>query len=162
MEKNKRLSGKPRTAISDKLDLIFELSSLLLIALLLIPTVVLILAASSAPATEPLVTKELATDYEAIPLAAIWKNPHYYINRRIVVTGSYLGWKGQVSHPGITRSDWAVADESGAIYVTGKPADELDPIQDLGCKVKIWGVVQVNPKGIPYIKAHQIQTLPDR
>ena len=76
-----------------------------------------------------------------------------------MVRGRYLGWRGEIENPRISRSDWAIEDDSGAIYVTGLPAKGLDPVRDIGHRLEVLGIVQVNPKGIPYIRAVRVLVL---
>ena len=94
--------------------------------------------------------------YQEIKIESIWRNPEAFRNRKIVVHGTYLGWKGKVDQPQITRSDWAIQDDTGTIYVTGRPAKGLDPYRDIGCQLKLLGTVRVNPKGIPYVRAESV------
>lgn len=101
------------------------------------------------------------SSYEKIPLGRLWQNPSEYVGRKIKVEGLYRGWQGQVENPLITRSDWAVEDNSGTIYVTGLPANRLDPRSDLGRSVTIWGTVKVNPKKVPYIAADKVMVQQD-
>jgi hypothetical protein len=49
-----------------------------------------------------------------------------------------------------------VEDDTGAIYVTGLPAKGLDPIRNIGYPLEVFGTVNVNPKGVPYIVAEKI------
>ncbi len=94
--------------------------------------------------------------HQEIKIESIWRHPESFRGHKVVVHGTYLGWKGRVEHPQITRSDWAVKDDTGAIYVTGKPAKGLDPYRDIGCHLKLLGTVGVNPKGVPYIRAERV------
>lgn len=94
--------------------------------------------------------------YQEIKIESIRLNPEAFRSRKIVIHGTYLGWKGKVDHPQITRSDWAIKDGTGTIYVTGRPAKGLDPYRDIGCRLKLLGTVEVNPKGVPYVRAEKI------
>ena len=76
--------------------------------------------------------------------------------REVLVRGRYLGWKGEIEHPQITRSDWAIEDDTGAIYVTGLRAKGLDPVRDIGHLLEVLGTVRVNSKGVPYIWAEKV------
>ncbi len=86
----------------------------------------------------------------------IWSHPDTFKGRKVLISGTYLGWRGQIEHPLITRSDWAVEDDTGAIYVTGLPAKGLDPIRNIGYPLEVFGTVHVNPKGVPYIVAEKV------
>ena len=94
--------------------------------------------------------------YQEIKIESIWRHPEAFRNRKIVVHGTYLGWKGKVDHPLITRSDWAIQDDTGTIYVTGRLVKGLDPYRDIGCRLKLLGTVGVNPKGVPYVRAERV------
>lgn len=94
--------------------------------------------------------------YQKIKIESIRQHPETFRSREIVVHGTYLGWKGKVDHPQITRSDWAIQDDTGTIYVTGRPAKGLDPYRDIGCRLKLLGTVRVNPKEVLYILAERV------
>ena len=100
--------------------------------------------------------KREGCSYQKVKIESIWQHPETFRSRKVVVHGTYLGWKGKVDHPQITRSDWAIKDDTGTIYVTGRPAKSLDPYRDIGCRLKLLGTVRVNPKGVPYILAERI------
>lgn len=94
--------------------------------------------------------------YQEVKIESIWQHPKTFRSQKIVVHGTYLGWKGKVDHPQITRSDWAIQDDTGTIYVTGRPVKGLDPYRDIGCRLKLLGTVRVNPKGVLYILAERV------
>ncbi len=56
-----------------------------------------------------------------------------------LISGRFLGWKGcgHGSHFMVTRSDWAIEDETGCIMVTGPMPKGLDPIEGVGKEVTI-------------------------
>ena len=91
-----------------------------------------------------------------IKIESIWSHPETFQGQKVLVRGRYLGWKGQIGHPLITRSDWAMEDNTGAIYVTGLPAQGLNPMQDIGHPLEVLGTVRVNPEGVPYICAERV------
>jgi hypothetical protein len=94
-----------------------------------------------------------------VNIGDIWEQPHQYEGREVLVQGSYLGWRGQVAHPQITRSDWALQDETGSIYITGKSAKGLDPAQDIGRRLEVLGTVELNEKSVPYIRAEKVSPM---
>ncbi len=96
------------------------------------------------------------SSYKKISLGQIWENPTQFLGQKIVVEGHYLGWKGKIKNPSITRSDWAIKDTTGAIYVTGAPAKGLDPMHDIGHPLKVWGTIRVNPEGVPYLAVEKV------
>ena len=55
--------------------------------------------------------------------------------------------------PPVTRSDWVIADNTGAIYVTGPyPPGCLPPGQGIGKEIKISATVKVNQTGAVYLQ----------
>ena len=93
-------------------------------------------------------------------IAEILENPKSYINQKIEIVGYYRGWNQfneASSGPPITRSDWVVADLSGALYVLNKGdsfRNENLPhwsIDKKGVILRVLGVVQINNNGQPYI-----------
>jgi hypothetical protein len=93
---------------------------------------------------------------QGVKIGHIWEQPGPYEGREVLLRGSYLGWRGRVEHPRITRSDWALQDDTGAIYITGMPAKGLDPTRDIGRILEVHGTVRLNTKSIPYIQADQV------
>jgi hypothetical protein len=89
-------------------------------------------------------------------IKSIWSHPEAFRDQTVLVRGRYLGWRGQIEAPQITRSDWAIEDDTGAIYVTGLPAKGLDPVRDIGHPLEVLGTARINPKGTPYIKAEKV------
>jgi hypothetical protein len=109
---------------------------------------------------KPSVSPETAKE-EAIPIVKVGKikeNPQAYLGKLIMIEGEYRGWRGEAQNPLITRSDWAVKDETGTIYVTGKPACYLDPYKDVGRMVVITGTLLLKDQ-IPYVKVKEIQVI---
>lgn len=94
-----------------------------------------------------------------IKIESIWSTPEAFVGQKVLLRGIYLGWKAQIEHPLITRSDWAIKDDTGAIYVTGLRAEGLHPSRDIGHRVEVLGTVGVNPKGIPYIRAERVMVI---
>ncbi|MBI4831014.1 MAG: hypothetical protein HY801_05560 [Candidatus Lindowbacteria bacterium] len=77
--------------------------------------------------------------------------------KTVTVRGHYEGWQGDIEPPQVTRSDWVISDETGAIYVSGKPAGNLDPNKNAGTPVTVMGKVVVSDAGIPYIEAEDVK-----
>ncbi len=88
-------------------------------------------------------TGEQTTREEAINIANITSNPTEYEGKIVTVDGEYRGWEAGHGSPPVTRSDWVLADETGAIYVTGKISPGLDPVKDIGKKITVDGIVRV-------------------
>jgi hypothetical protein len=62
-------------------------------------------------------------------IAEILKSPNK-AGEQVEIIGYFRGWDilDEVDGPPpVTRSDWVIADNSGAIYVTGLMPDDLDP-----------------------------------
>ncbi len=74
---------------------------------------------------------------------------------RISITATYRGWSAIPNDPNtkdgppVTRSDWAICDDTGCMYVVG--AVDLDPSKDIGTKVTVVGKLKKNAKGQVYI-----------
>ena len=119
----------------------------------------------ASPRVEAVGDFDSATDkrttslFQGTDIGSMWRHPGAFEGKKVRVRGRYLGWRGEIEHPRITRSDWAIEDDSGAIYVTGLPAKGLDPVQDIGHRLEVLGIVQINPKGIPYIRAVKVLVL---
>ena len=89
-------------------------------------------------------------------ISAIIKDPEAYIEKDIAIIGEYRGWQSEEGYgPPVTRSDWVIRDESGEIYVTGK-LPGLDPVEDIGKKIKVKGVVKIGKNSRPYIEAREL------
>ncbi len=92
-------------------------------------------------------------------LEAVRADPKAWEGRYIRVVGSYEGWDlfGSVgTGPAVTRSDWVIRDETGAIYVhPGSGAVEgldIPPSQKVeGVLLRLFVQVRVNDAGQPYL-----------
>jgi len=88
--------------------------------------------------------------------------PILYEGQTVTIDGVYQGWKGGYGSPPVTRSDWLVEDASGWLYVTGKPAGELDPLVDVGRPLKVTGQVEITEDGEPYLVAEEVEVEPTK
>jgi hypothetical protein len=111
-------------------------------------TVLLIAGCQQATPPPPPATATIG-DIRATPTA--------YEERVVTIEGQYQGWKGGYGSPPVTRSDWLVEDATGWLYVTGKPADDLDPLGDVGYPIKVTGQVKLTEEGEPYLVAQEIE-----
>jgi len=94
---------------------------------------------------------------EYTPIAEIWNDPEKYLNQTVTLRGQYQGWHGEgIKHPLITRSDWVIKDNTGAIYVTGRTGIRLRPERDIGVEIIVRGKVLLNKENVPYIKAIEV------
>ena len=90
-------------------------------------------------------------------LGNIISRPDQYLDKQVEIVGYYHGWdllKEVQGTPPVTRSDWVIADNSGAIYVTGMAPHNLDPasVQDTNQVVHLVATVEQNQTGM-YLRA---------
>ena len=109
---------------------------------------VLMAACQQAPPSSPLPTEATIGDIRA--------TPGVYDGKVVTIEGKYQGWKAGFGSPPVTRSDWLVQDATGWLYVTGKPAG-LDPLGDVGCPIKVTGLVRITKDGEPYLYAQEVE-----
>lgn len=83
--------------------------------------------------------------------------PTLYEGQTVIVDGVYQGWQGGYGSPPVTRSDWLVEDAAGWLYVTGKPAGDLDPLGDIGRQITVTGQVKLTEEGEPYLVAEEVE-----
>ena len=103
-----------------------------------------------------------ATRLTAI-LAEILAHPDSFKDRQVEVIGYFRGWdllKEAPGAPPLTRSDWVIADDSGAIYVTGGVPQGLDPssLADTNKIIRLLATVHQNQAGA-YLQAISIEVL---
>ena len=103
----------------------------------------------------------------AIPIGYIIANPDAYRGRQVTVVAYYRGWDlfGETGYgPPVTRSDVAVADATGAIYIVSKPgaswSKDTPPLsphrpQSTTYLLHIEGVVKLTSAGQPYIEVKE-------
>jgi len=85
---------------------------------------------------------------------------------RVEIVGYFHGWDlldEMNASPPVTRSDWVIADNSGAIYVTGSIPKNLDP----SSPEKIWPIIRlvgtIRMEGDQiYLEAQSIELLPNQ
>ena len=90
-----------------------------------------------------------------------------YCGKEIAIVGNYEGWdwQGKVgTGPPVTRSDWVIADSSGAIYVAARNGGTGALGQDSANRQKVIrllvkGVVRISRQGQPYIEPLEIKIL---
>ena len=78
-----------------------------------------------------------------VSIADITSNPAEYEGKTVTLTGEYRGWEPGHGSPPVTRSDWVLKDESGAIYVSGRVSPGLDPVEDCGRELTVRGIIRV-------------------
>lgn len=93
-------------------------------------------------------------------LSRIVRNINAIVGRNVSITGTYRGWQPDKTSPAckpgppVSRSDWAVSDRTGCIFVHGKSS--LDPKSDYGKVITVIGIVKKTASGQPYIESTQV------
>ena len=87
--------------------------------------------------------------------------PDQYKDQQVEIIGYYRGWdlfKEAQGAPPVTRSDWVITDNSGAIYVTGVTPQNLDPSsqKDVWTVVRLVATVEYNQKDV-YLRAQSVE-----
>ena len=99
----------------------------------------------------------------------ILSNPGKYAGQEVVIVGYYRGWNllGEASGQSpVTRSDWVIKDNSGAIYVSaegewlGGAAFVPGSLDDTTKVLRVTGVVRLTSTGQPYIEPTQVELIP--
>jgi hypothetical protein len=93
----------------------------------------------------------------------ILDSPQEYVGKPVEITGYFQGWDllGEVGQPPpVTRSDWVIADEGGALYVTGPPPSDLNPasLDDVGTLIHLTATVAMQP-GQVYLEVHSVEVI---
>lgn len=102
----------------------------------------------------------MATSRLSDIIGDIISHPDQYQGQQVEITGYYRGWnllKEAQGAPPVTRSDWVIADNSGAIYVTGSLPQNLDPSsqKDIWTVIRLAASVEYNSKDV-YLKAQSV------
>jgi hypothetical protein len=96
----------------------------------------------------------------------ILADPGQFEGTSVTLVGYYRGWDllGEAgSGPPVTRSDWVIRDDSGAIYVQAGLSVEgdisLDPgsTKDTNKVLRVTGFVRLTDAGQPYIEPELIE-----
>lgn len=96
-------------------------------------------------------------------IAAVIAHPNDYAGREVEIVGYYRGWdllkEVQGTSP-VTRSDWVIADNSGAIYVTGIAPQNLNPAsqQDTKTLIRLAAIVEQNQNGV-YLRGTSVEII---
>jgi hypothetical protein len=99
-------------------------------------------------------------------LGRVLESPRGFQGQEVTVVGYYRGWDllGEANAPPpVTRSDWAMADATGAIYVSAASAAPADLLPGPGSGNDLWrvlrlsGVVRLTAEGQPYLEADGVQ-----
>jgi hypothetical protein len=146
------------------------------IALLLVVGFALVILGVSCSIINPPITSPTSTpkDIKTTPatsnpiltnsIGELLKSPDR-IGEQVDIVGYFHGWDllNEVgSSPPITRSDWVIADNSGAIYVTGLLPADLDPSSpDQEWQViHLMATVKVHQNQV-YLEAQSVDLIPE-
>ena len=96
-------------------------------------------------------------------IADILADPDRYSGKTVEITGYFRGWdllKEAPGGPPVTRSDWVIADQGGAIYVTGPLPEGLDPAspEEAWTLIRLKAAVESDQKNV-YLKAQSVEQL---
>ncbi len=97
-------------------------------------------------------------------VGAIAGAPREFDGRVFDIVGYFRGWNlyGEArGNPPVTRNDWVIADEGGAIYVTGAIPQGLDPSSraDAWNVVRLRAVVVYVRNGTSYLEVRRVDNL---
>ncbi len=96
-------------------------------------------------------------------LGMILNAPREFDGRVFEIVGYYRGWNlyGEARGTPVTRNDWTIADDGGAMYVTGASVRGLDP----GSRADAWTIVRLTARvvyvrlGTSYLEARRVENL---
>jgi|GEM_PF-4572216 len=77
-------------------------------------------------------------------------DPEAYEGQTVNIVGAFYGWGAVYGSPPVSRNDWVIADESGAVYVSGSMQGLKYP-DNLGFSIAVSGVVRLTADGGWYI-----------
>lgn len=104
-------------------------------------------------AEAPLVSLPTPRAMDSPTIGDILRNPEAYRGREVSLSGSFQGWSGAVGPPPVSRSDWVLKDDTGAIYVNGPfPPGCVPPMTGMGSEAHVRGAVRTDARGRAYIK----------
>jgi hypothetical protein len=96
----------------------------------------------------------------------IIKSPGEFDGKTVEIVGYFRGWDlldEAGGSPPVTRSDWVIADNSGAIYVTGMLPQDLDPAS----QKQVWTVIRLAAtvariQSDVYLEAQSVDLIPKK
>lgn len=119
---------------------------------------------TNVPAPDAAVQTRIATFTRLSDLVAtILSQPDSYLGQQVEIVGYFRGWdllrEVKRSSP-VTRSDWVIADQSGAIYVTGIAPPNLDPasLKDTDKLIRLVATVGQNQNGV-FLQAVSVEVI---
>jgi hypothetical protein len=124
-------------------------------------------AQGQAAITESTADIEIAeTEPSGPTVDDILVSPRLYLNKEITLEGLYrahLAERGEPlveGGPPTSRNDWILQDSTGSIYVAGTGGITFNSTADLNQRVKVHGLVRMNPEGRLYLRAWAVERLP--
>ena len=110
-------------------------------------------------------TQQAAEENPITSIKAIQAEPDQYAGSEVTIVGTYRGWNLLGEAEGVspvTRSDWVVKDDSGAIYVEANDQNisSLSPSEDTEAMVKVSGFVRLTAGNQPYIEPTSVEVVP--
>jgi hypothetical protein len=99
-------------------------------------------------------------------LGRVLESPQEFEGQEVTVVGYYRSWdllSEANAPPPVTRSDWVIADATGALYVSAASAAPADLPPGPGSGNDLWrvlrlsGVLRLTAEGQPYLEAGQVQ-----
>jgi hypothetical protein len=99
-------------------------------------------------------------------IGEIIASPDDFKGKIVEIVGYFRGWDlmdEAGGPPPVTRSDWVIADNSGAIYVTGDLPQGLDPASPQA----VWTVVRLeasvaSQQDQVYLEAQSVELVPEQ
>jgi hypothetical protein len=115
------------------------------------------LAMGSKRGESPPASSERAAE-SRITIQKILKNSADFVNKEILLEGTFQGWRGKCedSTP-LTRSDWVLKDESGCVYVSGKIPSGVSTTAPRGENLILSGSLKIKEGGKPYFEAKEVR-----
>jgi len=107
------------------------------------PTISKVQLGARGAALIPVTIKEAISNYAGLA------------GKRVSISAIYRGWSPDPGDPNtkdgppISKSDWAICDGSGCMYVVGTV--DLDPSKDGGARITVIGKLKKNSKGQLYL-----------
>jgi hypothetical protein len=97
-------------------------------------------------------------------VGTILNAPREFDGRAFDIVGYFRGWNlyGEArGNPPVSRSDWVIADASGAIYVTGAPPRGLDSSSraDAWTLIRLRGIVNYVRLGTSHLEVRRVDIL---
>jgi hypothetical protein len=120
------------------------------------PLKVLVLLLAVLPAFSCRATVEGEGRVRLEHISALVERCSHLAGRRVEFKGRFAGWRcgSKCLHPGVTRSDVCVEDETACIYLSG--TGRLDPLKDRGKTFLFQGFLRKSPKGVCYVEVEKV------